>query len=73
MQMSYLVAVVEEEDHLDHSEAVVEEEDHPDHSEAVEVEEGVLVDFLKGVWKQLHAIYRFIYNICLSFAEQSIV
>ena len=40
---------MEEEDHLDHSEAVVEEEDHPDHSEAAEVEEGVLVDFLKGI------------------------
>ena len=49
MQWSYLVAVAEGEDHRDHSEAVVEEEDHPDHSAAAEVEEGVLVDFLKGI------------------------
>ena len=62
MQMSYLVAVVEEEDRPGHSEGVAEEEEHLRirHSEAVEVEEVVLVDFLKGVWKQLHAIYRFI-------------
>ena len=51
MQVSYLVAVGEEEDRPDHSEVVAEEEDHLRirHSEAVEVEEVVLVDFLKGV------------------------
>ena len=51
MQMSYLVAVVEEEDRPGHSEGVAEEEEHLRirHSEAVEVEEVVLVDFLKGV------------------------
>ena len=51
MQVSYLVAVGEEEDRPDHSEVVAEGEDHLRirHSEAVEVEEVVLVDFLKGV------------------------
>ena len=46
-------------------EVVAEGEDHLRirHSEAVGVEEVVLVDFLKGVWKQLHAIYLFLYTI----------
>ena len=51
MQVSYLVAVGEEEDRPDHSEVAAEGEDHLRirHSEAVGVEEVVLVDFLKGV------------------------